>query len=197
MLFRIRRGSFHIQKTAGRKSRGAQDAPDLLEVVGKVNALLPLFGRESLFDHLLQKRLQRMVVTVQVVEDARRVQMLQRHLGHDLCDLLQRSRAAGEGDKGIAEFDHLALALRHVLGHDELSQAVMLEFALDEAARLDAGHFSAGAQNAVRDRAHHNKKPDYIYGMAFDDYDIRFMVAEGILTVKEVTRRTQEWKKVK
>ena len=35
------------------------------------------------------------------------------------------------------------------------------------------------------------------YGMAFDNYDIRFMVAEGILTVKEVTRRTQEWKKVK
>ena len=28
-------------------------------------------------------------------------------------------------------------------------------------------------------------------------FDIRFMVAEGILTVKEVTRRTQEWKKVK
>ncbi len=33
-------------------------------------------------------------------------------------------------------------------------------------------------------RAAYNKKPDYIYGMAFDDYDIRFMVAEGILTVK-------------
>ena len=46
-------------------------------------------------------------------------------------------------------------------------------------------------------RAAYNKKPDYIYGMAFDDYDIRFTVAEGILTVKEVTRRTQEWKKVK
>ena len=46
-------------------------------------------------------------------------------------------------------------------------------------------------------RAAYNKKPDYIYGMAFDDYDIRFMVAEGILTVKEITRRTQEWKKVK
>ena len=44
-------------------------------------------------------------------------------------------------------------------------------------------------------RAAYNKKPDYIYGMAFDDYDIRFMVAEGILTVKEITRRTQEWKK--
>ena len=44
-------------------------------------------------------------------------------------------------------------------------------------------------------RAAYNKKPDYIYGMAFDDYDIRFTVAEGILTVKEVTRRTQEWKK--
>ena len=46
-------------------------------------------------------------------------------------------------------------------------------------------------------RAAYNKKPNYIYGMAFDDYDIRFMVAEGILTVKEVTRRTQEWEKVK
>ena len=46
-------------------------------------------------------------------------------------------------------------------------------------------------------RAAYNKKPDYIYGMAFADYDIRFTVAEGILTVKEVTRRTQEWKKVK
>lgn len=44
-------------------------------------------------------------------------------------------------------------------------------------------------------RAAYNKKPDYIYGMAFDDYDIRFTVAEGILTVKEITRRTQEWKK--
>ena len=46
-------------------------------------------------------------------------------------------------------------------------------------------------------RAAYNKKPDYIYGMAFADYDIRFTVAEGILTVKEVTRRTQEWEKVK
>ena len=46
-------------------------------------------------------------------------------------------------------------------------------------------------------RAAYNKKPDYIYGMAFADYDIRFTVAEVILTVKEVTRRTQEWKKVK
>ena len=46
-------------------------------------------------------------------------------------------------------------------------------------------------------RAAYNKKPDYIYGMAFADYDIRFTVAEGILTVKEITRRTQEWKKVK
>ena len=154
MLFRIRRGSLHIRETASRKSRGAQDAPDLFEVVGKVNALLPLLRRESLFDHLLQKRLQRTVVTVQVVEDARRVQMLQRHLGHDLCDLLERPRAAGEGDKGIAELDHLALALRHVLSHDELSQAVVLEFALDKTPRLDADHFSAGAQNAVRDRAH-------------------------------------------
>ena len=94
------------------------------------------------FDHLLQ-RLQRTVVTVQVVEDARRIQMLQRHLGHDLCDLLERPCSAGEGDKGVSPSSIiLRLRSRHVLGHDEPGQAVVLEFALDKTPRLDAGHLS-------------------------------------------------------
>lgn len=47
-------------------------------------------------------------------------------------------------------------------------------------------------------RAAYNKKPDYIYGMAFLNYDVRFTVADGILTVCDlVVRKDDEWKKVK
>ena len=35
-------------------------------------------------------------------------------------------------------------------------------------------------------RAAYNKKPDYVYGMSFGGYDIRFTVAEDVLYVQEV-----------
>lgn len=35
-------------------------------------------------------------------------------------------------------------------------------------------------------RAAYNKKPEYVYGMTFSGYDIRFMVEEGVLYVKDV-----------
>lgn len=47
-------------------------------------------------------------------------------------------------------------------------------------------------------RAAYNKKPDYVYGMNFAGYDIRFVVKDGILTVREVMdTRSSSWKKVK
>lgn len=47
-------------------------------------------------------------------------------------------------------------------------------------------------------RAAYNKKPDYVYGMAFADYDIRFVVKDGCLTVREVLKRkTDTWSKIK
>lgn len=46
-------------------------------------------------------------------------------------------------------------------------------------------------------RAAYNKKPDYVYGMAFADYDIRFTVAEGVLTVREVKKRSGDFTRVK
>lgn len=47
-------------------------------------------------------------------------------------------------------------------------------------------------------RAAYNKKPDYIYGMAFAGYDIRFVVENGILTVKDVKKLGgQDWSRVK
>lgn len=39
-------------------------------------------------------------------------------------------------------------------------------------------------------RAAYNKKEDYVYGLAFAGYDIRFTVGGGILTVIDVAERT-------
>lgn len=46
-------------------------------------------------------------------------------------------------------------------------------------------------------RAAYNKQPDYVYGMEFAGYDIRFTVSENELLVQEVIRRTDGWQKVK
>ena len=35
-------------------------------------------------------------------------------------------------------------------------------------------------------RAAYNKKPDYVYGMSFDGYDIRFVVKDQVLVVQDV-----------
>ena len=35
-------------------------------------------------------------------------------------------------------------------------------------------------------RAAYNKKPDYMYGMAFGEYDIRFVIEDNVLCVREV-----------
>lgn len=47
-------------------------------------------------------------------------------------------------------------------------------------------------------RAAYNKKPDYVYGMAFGPYDIRFTVENEILMVQEVVcREPSPWEKIK
>lgn len=47
-------------------------------------------------------------------------------------------------------------------------------------------------------RAAYNKKPDYVYGMRFMEYDIRFVVEENVLMVRDVIEMTTEsFKKIK
>lgn len=47
-------------------------------------------------------------------------------------------------------------------------------------------------------RAAYNKKPDYVYGMSFAGYDIRFIVDENILYVKEIVELSKDdYKKIK
>lgn len=47
-------------------------------------------------------------------------------------------------------------------------------------------------------RAAYNKQPDYVYGLAFSDYDIRFAVQNGTLYVLSVNRRDDaDFQKIK
>lgn len=47
-------------------------------------------------------------------------------------------------------------------------------------------------------RAAYQKKPDFIYGMSFSGYDIRFVVKDGVLIVKDVTDTGDAgWKRIK
>jgi len=94
------------------------------------------------------------VIAVQIIEDARRGELLERHLRHDLADLLERARAAGEGDECVAELDHLRLALGHVARDDERRDLVIFVALVDEKLRFHAGHFAARAQHAFGERTH-------------------------------------------
>lgn len=47
-------------------------------------------------------------------------------------------------------------------------------------------------------RAAYNKKPDYVYGMNFAGYDIRFVIEGDLLIVKEIVNRQMSgWEKIK
>lgn len=47
-------------------------------------------------------------------------------------------------------------------------------------------------------RAAYNKKPDYLYGMCFSGFDIRFIIENEVLVVKDVVQtNTTDYKKVK
>ena len=57
---------------------------------------------------------------------------------------------------------------------------------------------SAVAVLAQDPRAAYNKKPDYVYGMRFREYDIRFMVEHEVLVVKDVVVADDiQYKKIK
>lgn len=61
--------------------------------------------------------------------------------------------------------------------------------------RLRQSAFDVLAQDP---RAAYNKKPDYVYGMNFAGYDIRFTVEKGLLTVQDVVDTAAgDWRKIK
>ena len=55
----------------------------VLKIFCKKDPFLPSFGGQALFDHVIQKRLQPVVVAVQIVENTWRVKLLYVNAGHN------------------------------------------------------------------------------------------------------------------
>ena len=80
--------------------------------------------------------------------------MLQRHLGHHLCDLFQRAGSSRKGNKYIPQFDHLHLPFCHILRDDQLRDLIILVFHINEKLWLHADDFSACLQYALCQFSH-------------------------------------------
>ena len=126
-----------------------------------------------------EQRLEVVVVTVQVIQDARSTQVPQRHSGHDLGNLLERARPAGKGDEHIAELNHLGFALGHIARHDKVVDAVMLKLGLDKKARLNTRHVSAGIEHAIGERAHQARFGPAVYQRVYRGQKCRVIASVG------------------
>lgn len=64
--------------------------------------------------------------------------------------------------------------------------------------RLPEKHRAAAVAVLAQDpRAAYQKQPDYVYGMTFAGYDIRFTVRDGVLCVCDVVPVAEGWTRVK
>ena len=110
--------------------------------------------QETLFDHAVDHRDQRLVEAVHVEEGAGFLADAELAPGQHLEDLLHRAEAAGQGNEAIGQIEHAALAFVHGFDDFELGQAAVGHFPLGQLARDDADHFAAGFQRGIGDGAH-------------------------------------------
>lgn len=84
-------------------------------------------------------------------------------------------------------------------GEDHKADGIMVVFPREEKLKLPEDLFQRVLDVLKQDpRAAYNKKPDYVYGMSFAGYDIRFTVEDDILYVKDVVELSDShYRKVK
>ena len=75
--------------------------------------------------------------------------------GEDFKEFVEGAIAAGEGDEGLAFFDHEELALVHAGGDVEVGEVGVFELAGVEEGGDDAGDMAAGGEGGIGDGAHH------------------------------------------
>lgn len=74
-------------------------------------------------------------------------------------------------------------------GQEHRNDRIRVDFPEELLQRLPAEKRSAALAVLAQDpRAAYHKQPDYVYGMAFAGWDVRFTVQDGILTVTDVVR---------
>ena len=78
-------------------------------------------------------------------------------------------------------------------GEEHKSDGIMVVFPREQKLKLPDDVFQKVLEVLKQDpRAAYNKKPDYVYGMSFADYDIRFTVEDDILYVKDVVQLSEQ-----
>lgn len=78
-------------------------------------------------------------------------------------------------------------------GQEHRNDRIRVDFPEELLQRLPAEKRSAALAVLAQDpRAAYHKQPDYVYGMAFAGWDVRFTVQEGILTVTDVVRPSEK-----
>ena len=84
-------------------------------------------------------------------------------------------------------------------GEEHKVDGIMVVFPREQKLKLPEDVFNRVLDVLKQDpRAAYNKKPDYVYGMSFAGYDIRFTVQEDILYVNDVVElQQQDFVKVK
>lgn len=84
-------------------------------------------------------------------------------------------------------------------GQEHSGDGIEVEFPDGLLERIPKDKREAVLQVLAQDpRAAYNKQPDYVYGMQFADYDIRFTVENDLLRVQDVVDgKGNKWKKIK
>lgn len=84
-------------------------------------------------------------------------------------------------------------------GEEHKADGIMVVFPREQKLKLPEDIFNRVLDVLKQDpRAAYNKKPDYVYGMSFAGYDIRFTVEDDILYVKDVVQLSeQDYTKIK
>ncbi len=78
-------------------------------------------------------------------------------------------------------------------GEEHKADGIMVVFPREQKLKLPEDIFNRVLDVLKQDpRAAYNKKPDYVYGMSFAGYDIRFTVEDDILYVKDVVQLSEK-----
>ena len=75
-------------------------------------------------------------------------------------------------------------------GQEHSKDGIQVDFPAKLLERIPEGKKDALLAVLAQDpRAAYHKQPDYVYGMAFAGFDVRFTVADGVLRVTDVVRQ--------
>ena len=134
---------------------GLELVDEVIDVGGGDDAVAVLSGEEGGGDEVVEEGEEGIEEAVDVEEADGVLVDTQLGPGEDFEEFVEGAVAAGEGDEGLAFFDHEELALVHGGGDVEVGEVGVFELAGVEEGGDDAGDVSAGGEGGIGDGAHH------------------------------------------